>query len=254
MPVTPVRAVMMLGAGLLPAAALPVAGASEEHNPAARGVVEVRRCQTIDQSGSYKAVNNLKANGDCLVITVEGVTIDLGGFTLVGDGSGTGIKGPKTPAGTLPDIRTVVRDGEITNFARATDLSGTVEGVRAISNGEGILIGVGIVRGSIAQLNTSVGISIADGLVSNNLVIANGTGISVQEAAVITGNEVSGNKIGIDLSGQGSALSVNVVDGNSEIGLRVRCPANLTNNTAIGNFKNLVLSDTTCLTIGNLAP
>lgn len=66
--------------------------------------------------------------------------------------------------------------------------------------------------------------------------------------------EVSGNRIGIDVSGTGSALSVNVVDGNSEIGLRVRCPANLTNNTVIGNLKNLVLSDTTCLTTGNLAP
>jgi hypothetical protein len=147
-----------------------------------------------------------------------------------------------------------VRNGDISNFARATDLGGTVEGLRVTSNAEGIFVSVGIVRGNTVQFNTSAGIEIADGIVADNLVIANGTGISVHEAAVITGNEVSGNKVGIDAGGTGSALTANVVDGNSKIGLRIRCPSNLTDNTAVGNAANLVLSDTTCHTSGNLAP
>jgi hypothetical protein len=221
-----------------------------DHGPA-----EIERCQAIDQPGSYKLVKNLKATGDCLVLTAQGVTIDLGGFALTGDGTGTAIIGPKPQTGTaIPQARTVVRNGDISNFARATDLGGTVEGLRVTSNAEGIFVSVGIVRGNTVQFNTSAGIEIADGIVADNLVIANGTGISVHEAAVITGNEVSGNKIGIDAGGTGSALTANVVDGNSEIGLRIRCPSNLTDNTAVGNAANLVLSDTTCHTSGNLAP
>ena len=191
-----------------------------------RGPGEIKRCQRIDQPGSYKLVNNLKAAGDCLVIATEGVTIDLAGFTVTGDGTGTAIRGPRAPEGTIPAIRTVVRNGDISKFARAIDLSGTVERVRAAANGAGLFVAVGTVSGNVVQFNTAAGIEIADGIVTDNLVVANGTGISVKEAAVISGNEVSGNKIGIEVSGTGSALTGNVVDGNSEIGLRIRCPSN----------------------------
>ena len=230
-----------------------VAGAQEQIYPV-REPVEIKRCQRIDQPGPYKLVNNLNAAGDCLVITAEGVTVDLGGFTLTGDRAGTAIRGPKVPKGTIPRVRTLVRNGDISNFAQATDLSGTVESVRVTANRAGIFVAVGTVIGNIVQFNASVGIEIADGIVAGNLIVANGIGISVREAAVITGNEVSGNKIGIDASGRGSALTGNVVDGNSEIGLSIRCPSNLTNNTAVGNGKNLVLRGTTCRMSDNLTP
>ena len=240
-----------------------VAIAAEERDLPERGAVEISRCQTIDQPGSYIVVRNLKASGDCLVITADGVTVDLNGFTLTGEGSGTAIKGPEVPPRTLAAIRTTVRNGHITHFARATDLSGTVDAVHAVSNDEGIVVSVGIVRGCIAQFNTGTGIALRDGLVSGNLVVPNGTGIAVEEAAVVTGNEVLGNATGIDAKGLGSGLSHNVVDGNSEIGLQVQCPANLSNNTAVGNGpekapKNLVLIkppplQPPCLSSGNLA-
>ena len=219
---------------------MPAIGAAPQSEDLAdRRPTEIKRCQTVDQPGSYKLVKNLKAAGDCLVITAEGVTIDLGGFGLTGDGTGTAIKGPKAQTGTIPQARTVVRNGDISSFAQATNLSGTVEGLRVTSNREGIVVGVGTVRGNTVQFNASAGIELADGIVAGNLVIANGTGISVQEAAVITGNEVLGNKIGIDASGTGSSLTANVVDDNKEIGMRIHCPSNLTSNTAVGNGTNL---------------
>ena len=255
---------LLISGAFLLGGTLTVAIAGEERSSPERSVIEIRRCQTIDQPGSYIVVRNLKASGDCLVITVDGVTLDLNGFTLTGDGSGTAIKGPEVPPKTLPAIRTTVRNGHITHFARAADLSGTVDAVYAVSNGEGIVVGVGIVKDCIAQFNTGNGIALHDGLVSGNLVVANGIGIAVDEAAVVTGNEVSGNKKGIDAKGLGSGLSHNVVDGNSEIGLQVQCPANLSNNTAVGNGPvdapmNLVLlkpppPQPRCLSSGNLAP
>jgi hypothetical protein len=238
---------------LLSVAAMPAVGEAPQDQGQA-GPAEVTRCQTIDKPGSYRLVNNLQAAGDCLVVTAEGVTIDLAGFALTGNGTGTGIKGPKAPSGVIPEIRTVVRNGGISHFDRATDLAGTVERTVVTSNHEGIVVSVGIVRGNTSQSNTVTGIAIADGLVDGNLVIANGTGIQVQEAAVVTGNEVSGNQIGIDAKGIGSAVTVNVVGGNHAIGLRVHCPSNLINNTVVGSPTNLVLSDSTCHTSDNLAP
>ena len=98
-------------------------------------------------------MKNLKATGDCLVITAQGVTIDLGGFALGGDGTGTAIIGPKAQTETIPQARTVVRNGDISNFARATDLSGTVEGLRVTSNAEGVFVSVGIDGNSEIRLH-----------------------------------------------------------------------------------------------------
>jgi len=54
----------------------PVAGARDQDQQE-QAPTKIRRCQRIDQPGSYKLVDNLHATGDCLVITTEGVTIDL---------------------------------------------------------------------------------------------------------------------------------------------------------------------------------
>ncbi|HKD55282.1 MAG TPA: hypothetical protein VKB72_13785 [Steroidobacteraceae bacterium] len=252
---------LLVSAAFLLAGTLTTARAADSPE---RGVVEISRCQTIDQPGSYIVVTNLKATGDCLVITADNVTVDLNGFTLTGNGSGTGIKGPPQPLqGGVAAFSTTVRNGQITHFARATDLTGTlgatVEGVHAVSNGDGIVLAVGTVKGCFALFNTGKGISLFDGLVSGNIVVGNGTGVTVTEAAVVTGNEVSGNTTGIDAIGLGSGLSHNVVDGNKEVGLQVQCPANLSNNTALGNGPekfptNLVLIGKKCLSSDNLAP
>ncbi|HEY1259159.1 MAG TPA: hypothetical protein VGF34_07905 [Stellaceae bacterium] len=227
----------------------PPAGA---RNLVQQGRIAVSRCQTINQPGSYRLANNLRATGNCFVISAEGVTIDLGGFSITGNGTGTAIIGKPTKAGTIPPARTVVRNGDISNFALATNVSGTVESLRVTDNAKGILVGVGIVRNNIVQSNNAAGIQIADGIVTGNLLVANGTGIVVEEAGVITGNQAAGNKAGIDVRGTGSTLIGNVADGNGEIGIRVACPSNLTNNTAIGNPRNLVLIGKTCRNDGNV--
>jgi parallel beta-helix repeat protein len=219
-----------------------------------QGPIDIKDCQTIDQSGSYRLVNNLNATSDCLRITAQGVTIDLAGFAIVGNGTGAAIASPRTRPGTIPEARTVVRNGDISHFDEAVYVNGTVEGLRVTFSRKGLVVPVGIVRGNIVQFNSSVGISVADGPVTGNFVVGNGTGISVQEAAVITGNEVSGNEIGVDVTGSGSVLIDNVVDGNSKIGLRVACPSNVTNNTLVGNGTNLVLNGTTCRDENNVAP
>ena len=177
----------------LAAAAFPSAGNAQ---------VLLHRCRMIDQPGSYRLATNLAAEGNCLVVSAEGVSIDLNGFAIVGNGTGTAVLGVQKAAG-IPQARTVVRNGDISNFAQVIKLSGTVERLRVTSNASGILVGVGIVQDNIVQFNSSMGIQLADGIVSGNLLIENGTGILVQEAGVITNNQAAGNKIGIDVTGTG---------------------------------------------------
>lgn len=229
-----------------------LAASARAQNAIQEGPIAISRCRAIDQPGSYRLVDNLRATGNCLSISAEAVTIDLGGFAITGSGTGTAIVGKPAKAGTIPPARTVVRNGDISNFALATNVSGTVENLRVTANTRGIFVGVGIVRNNIVQFNNAAGIRIADGVVAGNLLVANGTGIVVEEAGVVTGNQAAGNKIGIDVKGTGSTLIGNIADGNSEIGMRVGCPSNLTDNTAIGNPRNLVPIGKTCRNDGNV--
>lgn len=98
-------------------------------------------CGVIAEPGSYLLSKNLTAVGDCLTVTADFVTIDLGGFTIFGDGTGAAIKGD----GTRRAI--TMRDGTITNFDDGIDFCpvtgpGTtghqlvVERIRAIDNAD----------------------------------------------------------------------------------------------------------------------
>jgi hypothetical protein len=233
----------------LPTILVSTAGAQ---NPPPEGRIAISQCGKIDQPGSYRLVANLTAEGNCLVLTADGVTINLAGFAITGNGTGTAIVSRPAKATGIPQARTVVRNGDISHFALAIDLSGTVERLRITSNGRGISVGVGAVRDNVVQFNDATGIRLADGIVTGNFVVGNGTGIVVEEAGIVSGNQVAGNTIGIDVKGKGSALIGNIADGNSQIGMRIACPSNLTNNTAIGNGRNLVLIGKNCRNEGNL--
>jgi hypothetical protein len=215
----------------------------QAQDPRQEGPIEIEKCQTIDQPGSYKLVNNLTFKGPsvsasvsaCLSITANFVTIDLAGFTITGTSPSVGPVPAFTIAIEAGDNTTgiTVRNGSISgNFSDGVSLSGDgsiVEGLR-VSNATAIAIGArGIVRG-----NTAVGIFVgidADGL--------------------ITGNYVSGAQSGIVAAGTVIGNTVT----NSERGIVVGCPSNVTDNTATGNsIVNLLLNRNGCNNTNNVAP
>ena len=75
--------VLALGALIL--ASRPAAHAEDSRQ---EGPIDIDKCQTISQPGSYKLINNLTfkgpANSACLSITANFVTLDLAGFTITG--------------------------------------------------------------------------------------------------------------------------------------------------------------------------
>ena len=77
--------------------------------PAVAGPTLLDSCAAISTPGAYKLTNNISASGDCFVIdaAVSGVTLDLNGHVVSGDGTGSAVL---VPGGTL--VRgLVVRNG-----------------------------------------------------------------------------------------------------------------------------------------------
>jgi hypothetical protein len=227
-------------------------GAKAQHSRQ-EGPIEIEKCQTISQPGSYKLVNNItfvatQTNFICLQITAASVTIDLAGFTIsqsTSAGGGTGIAA-KPPSGGDALFGIAVRNGSLSDFTNAVDLS-SAEG--------------SIVEGLRIPFFLAVGIS-ANGIVKGNTVnggFGPGMGIGIDATGIIAGNYVHARTLGIS-AGQGSTVVGNTVteiprDGFA--GISVNCPSNVTDNTAVNNTGiggNLVLNGTGCNNTNNVAP
>lgn len=185
---------------------------------------QIHACQTITRSGSYQLARNLTTAGNCIVLAADFVTVDLNGFTIIGNGTGIAV---------LTDQQAnrrgyVVRHGMITNFQRGVDLSNAldavIEGVYAADNTEvGIYAGLSsIVKGNVVRGSGEVGIETLDGsIVRGNTVIATAKG------ALNLGNGIVVNR--------GTLVSDNTSNFNAGHGIYVTCPSNITGNTAISN-------------------
>jgi hypothetical protein len=178
----------------------------------------ITACQTISQPGSYLLANNLSnTGGNCLVITASLVTIDLQGFSIIGQSSETAI-------GASADINGItVRNGSISGFANGVNLPGGFSTVERL-----------VVEGS---LHSSIGI-LANGIVKDNIVGAFAT-IGISAGGIVTGNYAVGNEI----VGIGASAGSTVI-GNSVMftgqGLVVTCPSNVTNNTVTEGTLELI--------------
>jgi hypothetical protein len=235
---------LALGATIL----APRAGAQAQDRQE-EGPIEIEKCQTISQLGSYKLVKNLtftSLSGTCLTITANFVTIDLAGFTI-SKPSGQEPGNPTVAIAAGNDTTGItVRNGSISGFGFGVDLEGgnsIVEGLRVgfPCPCEGGIVAKGIVRGNTVSIASapdgSVGIT-ATGIVSGNYAFANrSTGMEVGQGSTVIGNTVTDT------------------NGFPGIGLLVSCPSNVTNNTAVNNpGGNLMLNGNGCNNTNNVAP
>lgn len=223
----------------------------------AQGPTEIATCQTISKSGAYKLVNNLTSTGDCLLVNADYVTIDLGGFAIIGGPSkGTAIQfvGP-TPQ--TPRRGFAARNGTISGFATGIQfirVGGTdgaiVEGLRIFGTADGILVRGAVVRGNTVICG-GIGIRVVNGSVTGNVVEDCEDGIDAFDG-VVNGNSVFGTGTGTGINVVGTAIGNTITEYG--VGIAATCPSNLTDNTATNNGKNLVLNGTGCKNTNNVAP
>ena len=208
-PAAPFSIALALGAAIL------VPGRGAQADPTA-----ITTCQTINQPGSYKLVGNLAITGGagCLIVAADDVTIDLAGFSIIGQQAGAG------GIQSVPYLfghGIAVRNGSISGFVNGVALdsatSSIVEGMRVSGTpgqqGSGI-IAQGIVKGNVVS-GMNIGIQAITGTIADNYVENFADGIFAQAGSTLIGNTVINNN----------------ATGNTA-GLGVTCPSNVINNTA----------------------
>ncbi|MEM9531152.1 MAG: right-handed parallel beta-helix repeat-containing protein [Pseudomonadota bacterium] len=229
---------------------------------------------TIDTSGSYYVAENLSYSGQddaAIRIIVNDVTLDLRGFSLTGDGLGTG-NGIE-----FFGAQTVIRDGSVSRFGGSgiestltSSHSGRFERLVVSSNGgsgialsggnhivadciargndvDGIATGTGsLVLRSIAQSNNGDGISVgSDSNAGHNTANLNqGAGIRLATRARASGNVASSN-LGSGISGAGDNViadnrltSNNSGSSSTEGGIRAGPESHVRDNALSKNNNN----------------
>ncbi len=203
----------------------------------------VGACGTLAQPGSYVVTQNLTATGDCLFVSADYVTIDLNGFVLSGNQSGSGVAIQEDP----PVQGLVVRNGTIENFAQGVALAEAVEciidGLRVFSTVlTGILSGEGcrVTNNMVADSSGSGIFSGPANLVSRNVVEgAATTGIRVGRGSIVSENVVVGSGGTGVIMGPGTLLTSNTINGSAGRGIDSNDPSSfdaaVTNNVVTEN-------------------
>jgi len=206
---------------------------------------------TLSESGSYRLTGNLALpdeNTGGILITADHVTVDLGGFAIIGPtfctsvpntptttcgptGSGDGISGD-LPGGFAPENITI-RNGTVRGAGNRgiTLIFGRVERVRVISNGSsGIEVPIGLATDgeapgtaiveSWAIRNGFKGIAAGQrGRVENSIASFNGDlGIDCGQSCVVRGNTANWNGAG-GIFCSGCVVENNAVDSNTGAGI-----------------------------------
>lgn len=182
-------------------------------------ITQISPCSiTIEQD--FKLENNLNCYNDGLIVSGNGITIDLNGKTITGPGKALDYIG----IGVIGTSITIKGPGTITNF----------------HNGIGILDSNNIVINSINLQNNEIGIFSGDSSyieISNNDVYSNNMGISASSNnnLILRNNSITNNEMsGITLAKTNqSSIETNNIEG-SNVGIYVDEASNhnkITSNT-----------------------
>ena len=203
------------------------------------GAIPISACGTIAQPGSYVVIQNLAAAGDCLFVTADNVTIDLGGHVLTGDGTGAGVTSNADDGSPRRNI--AVRNGTVTGFSNGISFvfyeSIVIEGVRAVGNvNNGFELDesvFGTIAGNVAVGNGRNGISgLSNGAIIHNTVANSGSdGIGGGGGNRIAGNTVTDSgRFGIGTIG--GTVADNTVSRSTNTGINGLSGALVTGNTS----------------------
>jgi len=199
----------------------------------------LNNCQPITESGAYVVGKNINAAGDCFVVAADNVNVDLDGFVLTGNGTGSafveqlavGRKGLNVRNGVvtgfangifmLNSTAMVIDRMQFTNNSSSGVHAGdtvTVTNSQALDNGSGIVLGQ---RASVSGCT-----------VNNNA----GTGISLNIGSAATGNAVGRNGgTGIFMA-EGGLVANSVSRNNQQYGVLMDCPGTVVSSTVSNNL------------------
>jgi len=238
-------------------------------------------------SGSYIVTKNFTAGSgvNCLVVTADNVTIDLGGFTITGSGASNGVlasgrNNVTVKNGTLVFARAVFATGEgaVIYAVRAVRAAGVSAGFKGFSVGDNATVensyvtahtggatpqtGGVITAGKNSKVigNTISGnsgniIVVSDGsFVKDNTVTQNsgssGSAILVSQNCKIVDNVISSSTFGVTATGDHNLISGNTISGCVE-GIQAGATTIITGNNSSNNTDNGIEAGSDCVISGN---
>lgn len=213
------RATTILAAALCVALATP-----------ALAQVKLGRCETITEPGSYVLKENVLASGDCFVVETSFVTLDLAGFSIIGDGTGAAISD-----GGSSRRAVTIRNGTIGGFESAISMFPS-SGVEVRDLGIHDMAGDGIRVGNRCTI------------VNNRLTAIEGVGLRVSSSSVVAGNTIDvvglSRQPAIVMSGGAGVVESNIVSGGGPgtSTIDVGPVSRIVGNSIIGVFSDAAVS------------
>jgi parallel beta-helix repeat protein len=204
---------------------------------------------TVSQRGAYRLTTNLtvpNANTTAIQIAIDGVSVDLNGFAIVGPATCTGVPVTScsisgTGVGILGPDHVTVRNGVIRGMgaeAIKLDWNARVENVEVVFD----QLGTGF--GAIDVGNQS---TVVDSSATSN----RGYGIFCAEACILRGNTATGNgQSGLALGPSGIA-SGNTATSNGEYGITALIGSSVGANVASSNGADGIFAGTGSNVTGN---
>src|SRR5688572_19293578 len=185
----------------------------------------LNNCTTLNEPGAYVVGRNLAATGDCFVIAADFVNVDLDGFVISGNGTGSAF----VEQLAVGRRGLGVRNGVVTGFANGVFMlnsSGMViDRMHFTNNGT-----IGIRAGNMVT-------------VSSSMFFNNGAGISLDQRAAVTGNTVNDNAGGGISAGLGSTVTGNAVGRNAGNGISLAAGGLVANTVSRNNANHGVMMD-----------
>ena len=165
-----------------------------------RADTAVSACGTLSSAGNYFLTQNLTATGTCIIVGHEGVSLDMKGHSITGNGSGDGISD-----GGIEFESMAIANGKISNFKVGIGLDASccvvIRNVDSSHNTDaGILVGAccGVLDSVTADNNGTMGIMASGCCYSLNKIQANNNGmgggiVATGCCTAITNSTISGN-------------------------------------------------------------
>jgi hypothetical protein len=185
----------------------------------------LNNCRTLNEPGAYVVGRNLNANGDCFVIAADYVNVDLDGFVVSGNGTGSGFV-EQLAVGRRGFS---VRNGVVTGFANGLFMGNSsamvIDRMHFTANSA-----AGVRAGNMVT-------------VSNSMFLNNGTGLALDQRANVTGNTVNDNTAGGISVGIGGTVIGNAVGRNGGNGISLSEGGLVANTVSRNNANHGVMMD-----------
>jgi len=165
-----------------------------------RADTAVSACGTLSSAGNYYLTKNLTSTGTCIVVGSEGVSLDMKGHTITGNGTGDGIS---DGGGGFSSM--AIANGKISNFDVGIGLDTSccvvIRNVNSSNNTEaGVLIGgcCSTLDSVTANNNGTIGIDALNCCYTINNVQANNNGagggiVETDCCTTVANSTISGN-------------------------------------------------------------